>query len=104
MMFKDTLEVIRSIIGGLDDNGDPVAARAALDDPIKCNIKTIKHNNKGVSIDGTFKQASYEILIKLQDFDAELLTITNSRNKNLGVYDIQDIEFLDVVKRVKITV
>jgi hypothetical protein len=89
---------------GLDENGDPVVSNPVWSEPIPCLIKTIKHDNKGIYPDGKFTQASFEILIEMQEFEAERILLKNSRNNFEAEFEIQDIQFLDLVGRVKIIV
>jgi len=93
-------------VGGtsFDENGDPINASSVWIGPIECNIKPIRVNNKGKYIDGQFTQSSYEILVEMQDFEAEIVSLVNNQEGALGEFKVQDIEFLNYVQRVKITV
>ena len=90
--------------GGLDSNGDPVAVTTSWGTPIECLIKTNTHSNNGKLEDGEFTMASYEVIIPLQDFSADRIKLVNDRGTILGEFQIQDIQFLDTVDRVKIQV
>ena len=87
-----------------NQNGDPVVIAETWGDLIICQIETVKHDNKGIYLDGKYTQATYKILIEMQEFQAKRIKITDSRGNSLGEFNVQDIQFLDMVQRVKITV
>lgn len=98
-----TLQMIEKAGGGMK-NGKPVRVEGVISDPIPCNLKTITHNHKGKTIDGVFTQASYEVLIDVPTFSAERVVLTDNRGVCLGEFQVQDIQHLDCVNAVKITV
>jgi hypothetical protein len=98
------LQIVGKTSGGGMAGGKPVPVQTALGDPIPCNIKTNTNDKKGFYIDGEFTRASFEVLIDEQPFDAERLVLTNNRGVKLGEFRVQDIQHLDFVNTVKITV
>jgi hypothetical protein len=48
--------------------------------------------------------AFYEILIEMQPFESDRIRLTNNRGKVLGEFQVQNVQFLDLVGRVKIIV
>lgn len=98
-----TLQTIEKTGGGIV-NGRPVRVEQVFGDPIPCNLKTITHNNRGKAIDGEFTQASYEVLVDVPTFTAERVVLTNNRGVRLGEFRVQDVQYLDCVNAVKITV
>lgn len=98
-----TLQTIVKTGGGFV-GGKPVKVEEEISEPIPCNLKTITHNHKGKAIDGVYTQASYEVLIDVPTFDAERVVLTDNRGKRIGEFRVQDIQHLDCVNAVKITV
>ena len=91
--------------GGIDeDTGDNIKVESIFSDPIPCQIIKNTRNNKGRYINGVFTIQSYEILIESQEFNANYVKLINDRGRELGVFTVQDIEYLDTVGRVKISV
>lgn len=88
-------------------NGRPVPVQNTLSDPIPCNIKTLHEDKRGKVIDSVFTQASYEVLIDISlvpNFTAEKVVITDNRGNVKGEFQVQDVQHLDYVEAVKLTV
>jgi hypothetical protein len=92
--------------GGGMLNGRPQKVSVTISDPIPCNWKAQKWDKKGKVIDGEFTQAQFEILIELQDFNAESITLydTTLEPRLLGLFKVQSIEPLAATGATKITV
>ena len=92
--------------GGGMLNGRPQPVTVTDSDPIPCNWRAQKWDKKGRTVDGVFTQAQFEILIELQEFSAETLTLydTTVGLRRLGEFTIQSIEPLDATGATKITV
>lgn len=97
------LQIIGKTGGGYK-NGKPVPVEPVTSEPIPCNIATNKFDHLGTYIDGKFTRVSFIILIDMQPFEADRIILTTDRGKALGEYSVQNIQFLDVVETVKITV
>ena len=95
---------IISQTSSLNENGNPIVSEAILGANILANIRTLKYDKKGSYTDGKFIQSSYEILIEMQEFEADTIKITTNRNLVLGEFQVQSIEFLDFGQKVKIIV
>nr|DAV93142.1 MAG TPA: hypothetical protein [Caudoviricetes sp.] len=89
--------------GGLDENSEPIQSDVSWSKPINCSYKAVKHNHS-IYQQGKFTDSSYEILIEIQEFEADTVKLTNDRNKMLGEFEVQDIVFIERSGRVKITV
>lgn len=101
-----TLQIVEKTGGGIK-NGNPVKVTESLGNPIRCNIKTNNHDHKGKVIDGVFTRASFEVLVDSSDihhFTAEYVELTDNRGKRIGRFRVQDIQHLDCVCAIKITV
>ena len=103
-MKNGTLQYAITTGGGVNTNGDPVPVIAAWSNPIDCLIITNTRNNKGAYQDGKFTVCAYEIHIEKQSFTANRIKLVNSRGDQLGEFEVQDIQFLDLVRKVKIIV
>ncbi len=88
--------------GGLVD-GNPIKPSENWSKPIPCFISAVKHNNRGVSNGNTFTEASYEVSVNDQPFEADTIKLV-LKGKEIGNFSIQSIEHLDVVCVIKITV
>jgi len=104
-MTNGTLQYKSKTGGGTDPTtGDPIAVTGAWSDCIDCFIQTNHHNTKGKYIDGKFEIADYTVLIETQPFDADRVLLITDKGKTLGEFQVQNVEFLDAVGRVKITI
>lgn len=85
-------------------DGNPIAVITELGEVIPCRIQTNTKNNQGKYQDGKFIISSYSILIQLKpQFEASRIKI-NLSGKDLGEFEVQNVEYLTVVGRIKITV
>lgn len=87
--------------GQFDDDGQPIVADSAWSDPVRCFIKTNTHDNKGVSVSGTFTHEAYEVLIERMPEGLDTDTVRLVRgNRELGEFKVQDIQevSLDQIK------
>ena len=100
------VQIIRTSGGGIV-NGRPIPVQTTLSKPIPCNLKTLHEDKRGKVIDSVFVKASYEVLIDtlyIPSFTAEKVIITDNRGNVKGEFRVQDIQHLDCVNAVKITV
>jgi hypothetical protein len=98
--FKRLLEVG----GGLDTDGNPVPAPTTTEAEMPCRIKAVKLDELGRQNGNTFEQASYEILIDRQRFEATEVELINVDGVNLGTFTVMQVETLEAVGVVKIIV
>ncbi len=95
---------IKGSTGGGLVNGIPVAASDTIGGKIPCHIETNKQNNKGIYVDGNFTQYAFTVYFDMQSFEANRVQLTNKREELIGDFEVQSIEFLDLVQRVKVIV
>lgn len=88
--------------GGIDSSGNPIAVSETWTEPIPCHIDTVTDNTKGTYEDGKFRQQSYKIFLEIMPVDSTKVRLTNNEGKHLGDFQIQRIEKLDRVKRIRI--
>lgn len=103
MQYNGTIQYKILSGGGLDENSEPIKSESTWSDPIRCLYKAVKHNHS-IYQQGKFTNSSYEILIESQEFVADMVNLTNDKNKMLGEFEVQDIVFIERSGRVKITV
>lgn len=100
------LQQIKTKGGGME-KGRPIPQTETRGCKIPCNIKTIKNNLHGKSVDGIFRQTEFEVLIDInttEKFTATKVALTDNREQDLGVFWVQDIQHLDHVGAIKIDV
>lgn len=93
--------------GGGSDKGRPVAATETLGRGIPCNIKTIKNDRHGRTVDGIFQRTEFEVLIGADEmpvFHAERVVLTDNRKQVMGTFRVQDVQYLDTVQAILIAV
>jgi len=90
--------------GQFDEDGQPIVAVSEWSDPVRCFIKTNTHDNKGVSVSGTFTHEAYEVLIERipVGLDTDTVRLVR-RNRELGEFKVQDIQDVSL-DRIKIIV
>lgn len=89
--------------GGFNEYGEPIEAQSAWSDPIPCSVKTNSDTRKGVYEDGEFRQASFTILIELDEFPHKRISLER-QGESLGEYRVLSSEPLTTVGRTQIIV
>ncbi|MBR2236349.1 MAG: hypothetical protein IJ887_00495 [Prevotella sp.] len=79
--------------GQFDDDGQPIIAESVWSEPVRCFIKTNTHDNKGVSVGGTFSHEAYEVLIERipEGLDTDVVRLVRG-GRELGEFKVQDIQ------------
>lgn len=95
------IEVLQTTGGGFN-NGDPIPVTEEWSDKIGCHFQK-NEDNQGDYKDGEFTNYAFTVWFDAKDFDVKKVRITNKRNRVLGEFEVQSIDFLDLVNRVKIT-
>lgn len=96
----------KMVTGGGNDEftGKAIPVNISWSNPIECFIKTNNHNNRGTYQDGKFSVSAYEVLIQTEPFHAERVKLQDMRGREIGEFQVQDIQSLDLVQKVKIVV
>lgn len=95
--------------GGYDSSGNPTAPTKVNSAYFPCNISVINRQYITLS-DGQVLQAKYSIVIDnflISAIDLSSLKevqLQDSKTNNLGKFQVQNREFLDLTKRLKIVV
>ena len=105
MRKNGTLQIETRSEGGVNEYGEPIAAETTLSDPILCQITTNSDTRLGKYEDGEFRQASFTILLELEDldFDCERIKLTRF-GKELGSYRVLSCDPLPSQGRIQILV
>jgi len=96
--------------GGQDTDGDPVSANKVTSAFVACNLQVVKKEYK-VWVEGQFKDAKYSVYVDNDQIPdgVEITTVKevhlqDNKQLDLGVYQIQNIEFLRLLAQTKIVV
>lgn len=90
--------------GHIDDNGIPVSGSVSWGDDVECKYFAVTNDNKGRYNDGEFKRIAYEITTENMDFDAKIIRLKDSKGRVICEKEVQSLEELEDVQRVKITI
>ena len=102
-----TIEVKYKAAGGVDTkDGFPVpSGQVTWGEPIPCQWSANKFNNLGKSEGGNFTIASYSILIESEKaFAAEQIRLKDNYGNVLGEFAVMEVETLQAVCQLRITV
>ncbi len=95
---------IKTQQGGGIVGGIPQPVTQTWSEPIACNIRKNKSDHRGTYADGKFHQMTATILVEGNDFDAKRIKVVDNRGKELGEFEIQDIQYLHAVGATQITI
>ena len=98
------IKALVQISGGLNSDGEPVAATTMWGEPVPCKYHANTLNNRGRYQDGEFTVSEYIITTKEMDFQASQIQLTDLSGRIVCEKFVQSLEVLTAVKRVKITV
>ena len=100
------IECKRETGGGLDPvTRYPVTAEASWGEPIPCQYIPVRHDALAVSRQGeSYTLAAYTILIEEQPLQDKTIRLTDRSGVVLGEFPVRQIEPLDAVCEVRITV
>lgn len=105
MRVNGHIQILQSSTGRFDELGNPVIEDAVYGEEIECCIQTVNDNRKGRYIDGIFRQSSFYIFVESCNAIPASTMIKVERNgEYLGEFNIQSVEELSSVGRIKITV
>ena len=90
--------------GGVGLDGYPLKPTIDWGSPVECKYIENTFNNRGKYIDGSFTQMSFSITLFDLDFDAKIVRLTSNRGKIICEKEVQSLNVLDEIQRVKITI
>lgn len=95
--------------GGGTIKGVPIPVNEVLGEIFPCNIKSKKYTSnadgggQAEAVDSAFVRASYEVLVETDNFTAEKVVLKDNRGNILGEFRVLEVQHLDYVNVVKIT-
>lgn len=95
--------------GGQDADGNPVSPVKTNSSYVECNLAVITSKYEFI-VDGQYKQAEYSIYVesdKIRDIDVQSIKeiqIHDNNDNDIGVFQIGNVEYLNLSKKVKIIV
>ena len=105
IIANGTIQVKQKKAHGIDPvTNYPLPIEGSWSDPIPCQYTPNKYNKLGVVNGEHFTVAQYTVLIEEQDFNAEQIMLTDKRGKCIGEFSIMQIEPLEAVCEIKITI
>lgn len=108
MVKTGYIALVSEIGGGFDANRNPIPPSEIVGDYLPCNISD-GDSRYSYYEDGQYKTPTYIIVIDLHwisnvPITDNYITLKNTKNEDLGKFQIQNIQYLDLTKRVKIVV
>ena len=105
IIANGTIRVKVKTGGGIDPvTRFPVMPEVSWGEPIPCQYIPNRHDKLGVASGEHFTVATYTILIEEQPFTAEQIRLSDRDGVVLGEFSVRQIEPLDAVCQVRITV
>jgi len=90
--------------GGRDIDGTIIPSTVSWGKEVECKYIENTFNNRGKYIDGEFTQMAFSITLTDLDFDAKILRLTSNRGKMICEKEVQSLNVLEDIQRVKITI
>lgn len=90
--------------GGFSETGSPIADVSGPGIQVECLYFANVYNNRGTFNDDVFKRTTYNITTKDMSFSATEIILRDKKGDIVCKKQVQTIEVLDAVRRVKITV
>lgn len=90
-----------------DEDGVPVVSTPSSlwSDPVPCHIRTLSSSSKGTYEDGTFHQASYQVLVERNTIPEDTKKVKLERGGvTLGEFQVQGFPEVINLDRIKIIV
>lgn len=103
--MKGTIQAkVKKAGGGQTTKGTAIPDVFDWSEPVECLYKANTHNNKGKYQDGNFTQSEYVITVQDQTFNATQVLLKDSRGNVVCEKQVQYLEVLETIQRVKITI
>lgn len=105
IICNGTIEAKRKSGGGIDPTtGYPVACEVSYDEPIACQYLIAKLDRQALQGGVPATEASYEVLIEMQPFDADQVRLTDIHTGEVGEYSVISVEPLEAVWQLRIII
>lgn len=97
----------KSSVEDIDDNGNPIRAEEA-DMDVPCTINVLSEGRSGRYDDGAYKKSSYRVTCDMEEvgssFHPNSLQLIHSFKGDLGMFQVQRIEYYELTGTVEIWV
>ena len=87
-----------------NEGGEPIVSPISFGEKKECRYISTLFNQKGRYEGGTFTQSAYEIVIEDMSFNAKAIRLIDSRGNLVCEKEIQSLEVLETIQRIKITI
>lgn len=87
-----------------NEYGETTPSTISWGDEVDCKYVANTQNNSGRYVDGEFTKSAYSITISDVSFNANVIRLTNNQGVVICVKEVQSLELLDAIQRVKISV
>lgn len=103
--MKGTIQAVNKTSGGgFSESGEPIKDVKILGDAVECVYVANVYNNRGTYLNGNFTQSEYIITTKDLTFKAKNIQLNDKNGNVVCTKQVQSLDILDSVKRVRITV
>lgn len=89
--------------GGENEYGEPIPSKVDWGKKTECTYNANELNNRGRVHDFKFTQSAYIITVFDMDFRASIIRLFDSSDNMVVEQEVQSLEVLEEVQRVKIT-
>ena len=113
MVKTGYLSFITETGGGQDEDGNTIASTTVNSEYVECNLKTITKKYEFI-VDGQYVQAKFSLIIdqdKIKNLSPTIelesvnsVQIKDNNSNDLGKHQVHNLEYLNLIKRVKIEV
>lgn len=103
--MKGTIQAkVKKSGGGTNAKGEPIKDVWSWDAPVDCLYFANVYNNRGVYQDGIFTKSEFNITTNDLTFTANEVLLTDNRGNVICEKQVQRLELLESVQRLKITI
>jgi hypothetical protein len=102
--MNGTVQTQIVVESGENEYGETIPASIEWGEKTECRYHANTLDNRGRYDGGKFTQSSYIITVFDMEFTAKVIRLFNSRNNLVCEKEVQSLEVLENVQRVKVTV
>jgi len=102
--MKGTIQSRIKPTTGFNDKGEPTVSALSWGSPVECLYFANNYSNRGTYQDGMFTQSEFNITTKDLSFTATEIQLKDKSGNVVCQKQVQRLEILDSIKRVKIIV
>ena len=95
-------------VADLDEDGNPVSASGSFSGECICTITTASENRNATYEGGVVKRATYTVTCNMEDvgevFNPRYVRLTHERKGDLGMFQVQRIEYYTITQTIELWV